>query len=127
MSLLAESSCWPLSLTFQWTLIFKAFLQAKSHKLLCHCLSPAYNAFLNKVQTIPVVYVPTIGPTQPGKDCPPSFPVHVCLSHSPAFTILLFFSRFLYSHLFSPSLPELTATTSAESATTLAVEYKTLT
>eukprot|EP00073_Rattus_norvegicus_P021335 XP_006232788.1 PREDICTED: nuclear pore membrane glycoprotein 210-like isoform X3 [Rattus norvegicus] len=51
----------------------------------------AYNAFLNKVQTIPVVYVPTIGPTQPGKDCPPSFPVHVCLSHSPAFTILLFF------------------------------------
>ncbi|EGV98124.1 Nuclear pore membrane glycoprotein 210-like [Cricetulus griseus] len=26
----------------------------------------AYNAFLNKIQTVPVVYVPTIGTTQPG-------------------------------------------------------------
>lgn len=30
----------------------------------------AHNAFLNKVQTIPVVYVPTTGTTQPGKDLP---------------------------------------------------------
>ncbi|CAO2598954.1 hypothetical protein LEMLEM_LOCUS9625 [Lemmus lemmus] len=26
----------------------------------------AYNAFLNKIQTIPVVYVPTVGTPQPG-------------------------------------------------------------
>lgn len=30
-------------------------------------LFPAYNAFLNKLQTVPVVYVPTLGTPQPGK------------------------------------------------------------
>nr|KAF6397489.1 nucleoporin 210 like [Rousettus aegyptiacus] len=38
----------------------------------------AYNAFLNKLQTVPVVYVPTLGPPQPGAytaatRCPPPF------------------------------------------------------
>ncbi|XP_006976524.2 nuclear pore membrane glycoprotein 210-like isoform X1 [Peromyscus maniculatus bairdii] len=36
----------------------------------------AYNAFLNKIQTIPVVYVPTIGTPQPASytaTCPPHF------------------------------------------------------
>lgn len=31
-------------------------------------LFPAYNAFLNKLQTVPVVYVPTLGPPQPGEE-----------------------------------------------------------
>ncbi|XP_041600283.1 nuclear pore membrane glycoprotein 210-like isoform X1 [Vulpes lagopus] len=31
----------------------------------------AYNAVLNKIQTVPIVYVPTVGTSQPGKESPP--------------------------------------------------------
>uniref|UniRef100_A0ABK0L563 Nucleoporin 210-like n=1 Tax=Rattus norvegicus TaxID=10116 RepID=A0ABK0L563_RAT len=43
----------------------------------------AYNAFLNKVQTIPVVYVPTIGPTQPGSYTATCSPPHFLSSQPP--------------------------------------------
>ncbi|GAB1287765.1 Nuclear pore membrane glycoprotein 210-like [Apodemus speciosus] len=46
----------------------------------------AYNAFLNKVQTIPVVYVPTLGTTQPGPytaTCSPPPPPHFLSSQPP--------------------------------------------
>ncbi|XP_028608917.1 nuclear pore membrane glycoprotein 210-like [Grammomys surdaster] len=43
----------------------------------------AYNAFLNKVQTIPVVYVPTIGTTQPGSYTATCSPPHFLSSQPP--------------------------------------------
>ncbi|XP_031230448.1 nuclear pore membrane glycoprotein 210-like isoform X2 [Mastomys coucha] len=43
----------------------------------------AYNAFLNKVQTIPVVYVPTIGTTQPGSYTAACSPSHSLSSQPP--------------------------------------------
>ncbi|XP_021013608.1 nuclear pore membrane glycoprotein 210-like isoform X4 [Mus caroli] len=43
----------------------------------------AYNAFLNKVQTIPVVYVPTIGTTQPGSYTATCSPPHFLSSRPP--------------------------------------------
>ncbi|XP_052035907.1 nuclear pore membrane glycoprotein 210-like [Apodemus sylvaticus] len=42
-----------------------------------------YNAFLNKVQTIPVVYVPTIGTTQPGSYTATCSPPHFLSSQPP--------------------------------------------
>uniref|UniRef100_A0A2R8ZP29 Nucleoporin 210 like n=1 Tax=Pan paniscus TaxID=9597 RepID=A0A2R8ZP29_PANPA len=39
-------------------------------------LFPAYNAFLNKIQTVPVVYVPTLGTPQPGFFNSTSSPPH---------------------------------------------------
>nr|XP_048312016.1 nuclear pore membrane glycoprotein 210-like isoform X5 [Myodes glareolus] len=87
----------------------------------------AYNAFLNKIQTIPVVYVPTIGTPQPGKEPPPSSFIAsaMCFTYVPS--LFPFSSRFLHNHMFSPSLPEATAPSSTESATTLVMESKALT
>ena len=95
-------------------------------------LFPAYNAFLNKMQTVPVVYVPTLGAPQPGKESPS------LLLKSSGITLIHFYSpfiyfpssftsRFLHIHTFSSSLHKSTTPTSAASATTLALEYKALT
>lgn len=43
----------------------------------------AHNAFLNKVQTIPVVYVPTTGTTQPGSYTATCSPPHFLSSRPP--------------------------------------------
>ncbi|XP_059740963.1 nuclear pore membrane glycoprotein 210-like isoform X5 [Bos taurus] len=50
----------------------------------------AYNAFLNKMQTVPVVYVPTLG-TQSGKESPSVISEKLRYHpHSPLFILLLF-------------------------------------
>ncbi|XP_047560100.1 nuclear pore membrane glycoprotein 210-like isoform X2 [Lutra lutra] len=49
----------------------------------------AYNAFLNKIQTVPVVYVPTLGTPQPGKKEPPSPMKRSNYSYSICFSFLL--------------------------------------
>ncbi|XP_036198838.1 nuclear pore membrane glycoprotein 210-like isoform X5 [Myotis myotis] len=87
----------------------------------------AYSAFLNKIQTVPVVYVPTLGAPLTGKESQSSSShFSTCIlpfTHLP----FPFVSRFLCLHTFSPSIPESTTPASPESATTLAVEYKALT
>ncbi|XP_064226477.1 nuclear pore membrane glycoprotein 210-like isoform X9 [Aotus nancymaae] len=49
----------------------------------------AYNAFLNKIQTVPVVYVPTLGTPQPGKKS------------------VLIFEKLRYTHLIHSTFPSL--------------------
>ncbi|XP_045154281.1 nuclear pore membrane glycoprotein 210-like [Echinops telfairi] len=65
----------------------------------------AYNAFLNKIQTVPVVYVPTLGP-QPGKKLIALFRK---LSHTGESTSAspLLVSRFLQLSVSTPPLPDI--------------------